>query len=159
MKLLYFIFPVLVLGSCSKKQDVSIQPESENEIIELPDMPERDNENTIGFACGFSGTSSDAVASISYLAENKKYETLKSALYKGTPAKRYLASLVCKRLEENKKLSLNPGERLQLNQNINSEEQVHTCSGCTYFEQQSLKTLNSDEFFNREIDEWLNALL
>jgi len=154
---LHFFFLMLVLCACSKTQNVSVEPE--NEIIELPDMPERDNENTIGFACGFSGTSSEAVASISYLAENKKYETLKSALYKGTPAKRYLASLVCKRLEENKKLSLNPGERLQLNQNINSEEQVHTCSGCTYFEQQSLKTLNSDEFFNREIDEWLNALL
>lgn len=153
---LHFFFLMLVLASCSKTQNVSVKPE--DEIIEIPDIPERDNENTIGFACGFSGTSSDAVASVSYLAENKKYETLKSALYKETPAKRYLASVVCERLEKNKKLSLTPEERLQLTQNKNSQEEVHVCSGCTYFEKQSLKVLNKEEFFTNRVEEWLDLL-
>lgn len=158
MKLHLFFLLVLAFGSCSKTQNISVNPEKEIiEIPDIPDIPEYDSENTIGFACGVSGSSSNAVASISYLAENKEYDMLKSTLYKGTPAKRYLASVVCERLEKNKKLSLTPEERLQLIQNTNSEEEVHLCSGCTYSEKKSLKTLNNEEFFTKQVNEWLDG--
>jgi galactitol-specific phosphotransferase system IIB component len=122
----------------------------------------KDYNNTIGFVCGGTGSSTPIVNRVYNLLEEKKYEEITSMLYSENPAENFLAVILCEKLKENGVLILSEKQEKRISKLYKSNKKVEVCGGCTFmgFVKLSLLLNNKDEDKTREeADEWLKDVL
>lgn len=102
--------------------------------------------NVLGFYCGYSGSGTVVVKNVSDLLFHKNYNAIRGLLYSKVPAENFLGVIVCKRLAYDKKLTLTPADLTKIEELLKSREKVQICGGCTYHEEVELsKLLHSQE--------------
>jgi len=99
----------------------------------------------IGFSCYFSGDPSKTVQKISQLIDKEKYKSIVKLLDSDNNAERFLAVVVCEKLNELKKLTLTQKLKEKIAEIYNSNEIVSVCSGSSYSGNLALKKVLEKE--------------
>jgi hypothetical protein len=121
-----------------------------------------DYNNTIGFVCGGSGSSTPIIHRVFKKMEQKKYNKIIAMLYSKNPAENFLAVVLCEKLNEKEKIKLKEKDLQKIAEHYNSEKTIEVCGGCTFMEFVKLSILlkNEDENKTRdEAEEWLKEIL
>jgi len=149
----------LISISCNKNKKIE-KNEVKKELIKLPPPPKRIDKNSlVGFACGYSGESSETVNVITEILENKKYAELKNKIISNKPAEKYLATFSCIKLFEKGIIKLDENELNQIEKNKRSNLKIYFCGGCTYNENYKMSQLFSEETeFNLELENWFKQI-
>lgn len=102
--------------------------------------------NVLGFYCGYSGSGTVVIQNVSNLLSHKNYNEIKGLLYSKVPAENFLGVIVCKRLAYDKNLTLTSTDLTKIEELLKSTKKVQICGGCTYHEEVELsKLLHSQE--------------
>lgn len=153
--LLFAIISIFL--NCNKKEIKNIETQKEN--LELPAPPpprEIDKNNLIGFACYYSGRKSDPVKLFSELNVGKQYSIIRKKLQSTSSAEKYLATIVCEKLQQKKLIRLTQKELNLIEENKMSLEKMTICSGCTRQEEFTIKEMLTDNnFLSETIERWL----
>ncbi|NHM08374.1 hypothetical protein G4D82_14185 [Flavobacterium sp. CYK-4] len=151
--LIFLIVPCFI--NCNQKAEIT-----ENSKIVLPPPPKVfDKNNLIGFACYYDGEESNPVKLFGELIKSKKYSLIINKLKSETAAEKYLSTIVCKRLEQKKIITLTKSELDQINQNMISQKKVTICSGCTEEDELTIEEMFSDNFLSDDVEEWLSNMI
>ena len=110
----------------------------------------------IGFACYSEGVESNPVRAYSELIKNRKYAVIIEKLKSENAAEKYLSTIVCKRLEQKKLITLTKSEFDQINDIMSSQKIIIICAGCTEEEELTIEDMFSDNFLTEDIEEWLS---
>ena len=143
--------------SCQQKP-VSKGTKNTVDDLQIPHPLEKiDYNNVIGFACYESGSMTKPVKFFYDLIHNKNYVKVKEKLYSSVPAEKYLATILCEKLENKKSLKITIQEENQIKNNKSSKELVLTCTGCTNSDEVVLSDLLKFEqnYFTEQLEEWL----
>ena len=89
--------------------------------------------NVLGFYCGYSGSGTVVVDNVSYLLSHKNYNAIRRLLYSKVPAENFLGVIVCKRLAYDKKLTLTPTDLTTDGSNANYRDILVTYSNIFKF--------------------------
>ena len=156
---LIFYLLTFVFLSCGGKETENF--ETQNKKIEIPPQTKKiDPNNLIGFACYYSGKKSNPVKLFSKLIVDKNYSEIRKRLEDKKPAIKYLAIIVCKKLEEKGKVQLSEREQNLININIKSSEKITICSGCTNEEELSIEEMFTEgNFLKKQTESWMNEIL
>lgn len=111
-----------------------------------------DEKDLIGFACYYDGIESKPVKKVSRLINKSKFKAIIRLLDSENNAEKYLAVIVVEKLNALGKITLTEELNIKILKIYNSEEEVFVCSGCTYFDKLTLKTL-----FNKENEMRISA--
>ena len=97
--------------------------------------------NSIGFACGYSGTPSKSVKEMNKLVESSNYNKIRRKINSRENASRCLAIIVSEILEEKGIIRLTQKEKKRILTTYNSNKKISVCAGCTYFNEMTLKEI------------------
>ncbi len=114
-----------------------------------------DEDEMVGFACYYSGSSSKVVAKIERKVKRKGYKSIARLLDSENNAERYMAVIVLERLSSLNKYQLTETEKQLIVEIKGSEELVSVCSGCMYFAKLELRELFSGNIYMHP-ESWLN---
>jgi len=117
-----------------------------------------DPKDMIGFGCYSGGMITKSVYDFTSLLEKSKYQNFLKFLDSKSKSEKFLAAVVCKKLNKDRKLKLSAIEIKKIDTILNSDELVSICSGCTYFSKISFKELskkNKENFMLDKIEDWL----
>lgn len=154
------LLTIFVFLSCNEQKDLKTPIKQKEESVYISPPRKIDENSLIGFACYSSGRKSKPVTEINKLLLSKDYSGIREKLYSKSVAERYLATVVCQRLEQKKTLSLTQTDQHQIEKNKNSDEKITICSGCTNEEEMRMKALFSSEtFLSDYLKDWLNEML
>ncbi len=113
----------------------------------------------VGFACGYSGKSSETVDNITELLEHKKYAELKKKIVSNKPAEKYLATFSCIKLLGKGRIELDGKDLHQIEVNKKSSLKIYFCGGCTENENYKMSQLFSKKIeFTLEVENWFNQI-
>lgn len=98
-------------------------------------------EKMVGFGCGFGGELSRPVKKVSKLIDKEKYNEIIKLLDSDNNAERFLAVVVCEKLSELKKLIISNEMKNKISIAYKSNAFVSVCSGCTYWDNLTLKNM------------------
>ncbi len=160
-KQILFLLISFIFLSCNDKKD-SNATEKQTESLILPPPPPKivDENSLIGFACYSSGRKSEPVKTISKLLVDKNYNGISKKLSSKSVAEKYLATVVCKKLEKRNLISLTRVDQSQIEENLISDEKIVICSGCTNKKELAMKELfSSDTFLSVYLEEWLKKMI
>ena len=159
IKLLFISILVIFSLSCKEQNDQINEPKKE--ISSYSESQEKYANNLIGFSCFEGGSQSKSVILFSTLLTNKDYISIRRSLTHKNPAKKYLATIICLKLQEKKLIKLSSEESIQVNKNRRSFDLVNLCSGCTNSEELTIFEL-FDQDLNPIYDQitwWLNETI
>jgi hypothetical protein len=149
-RLLIYLAIVSIGFSCQseKKDNVSVSTPTQVKSIDPP---------LIGFGCGGSGNETKPVELFSELLTEKNYTEIRKKLFSSDPAEKYLATIVCKKLQEKKLIELSKNETKQIQINKRNKDIVSTCSGCTDRDELTVQQLFDPEWNSlyQETENWL----
>lgn len=119
----------------------------------------QDNDkNMVGFGCYYEGAETPPVKKMRSLIKSKKFDNISTLLLKGKNCEKYLAVITLERLAALGQYDLNENELKTITEIKNSDKLVSVCSGCTYFDKVSLRTMFSeDNFLGYQF--WLDRVL
>ena len=100
-----------------------------------------DDNEMVGFACYEGGSESKPVEFVSRLIDTEKYDSIIDLLDSEYNAERYLAVIVAEKLNELKKIILTREQKDKISKIYNSKGIVSVCSGCTYEDTLTLKSM------------------
>ena len=119
-------------------------------------------EEILGFSCGFGGAETEVVKKTSSLLAKNDFNSIITLVDSNNNANLFLAIIIVEKLNNLKKIEISE----ELNQKIlaayNSNKMVAVCSGCTYWDFVSLKTLldrNNTHHMKESTDIWLDKIL
>lgn len=121
----------------------------------------KDYNNTVGFICGSTGSSTRIVKKFYQKIENKNYNAIKAMLYSKNAAKNFLAVILCEKLREKSKIKLKDKDLKKIAELYQSERTVEICGGCTFIKFVKLSVLlkNEDENKTRDdAEEWMKDM-
>ena len=113
-KQLLFISFFSIFLSCNGKTESGTE---QNETVSVP-LRKLDKSNLIGFACYSSGMTSKPIETFTKLLETENYDEIKRKLSAESAAERYLATIVCKKLEKENIISLSNENLKQIEKNM-----------------------------------------
>jgi hypothetical protein len=99
----------------------------------------------VGFGCYFEGRYTKTVAKVTQLLETKKYDDISRLLSSRNTGKKYLAVIILQRLADNGQYKLSDNEKDLIEKAKLSDDKVSVCSGCTYFDKVSMKTILTEK--------------
>lgn len=160
MKYFFLVLIVVSFFSCKKRTEDN---KMKTFVVKLTPPPPRiiDKRTLIGFACYYAGSKSFSVKEISQILKDENFSKLKRKLYDINPAKKFLATIACERLENKGFIKLISTEFIQIKANKLSGEKVTICSGCTGSEELSIKEMFSSKrnFLSKSIEDWLIEMI
>ncbi|MBG6133693.1 hypothetical protein IWQ47_005165 [Aquimarina sp. EL_43] len=113
-------------------------------------------EEMVGFGCAFGGEPSKSVKKVSKLIDKEKYDKIVKLLDSDNNAERFLAVVVCEKLSELKKLAISDELKDKISIIYKSNAFVSVCSGCTYWDNLTLKKmLESENSMRISANYWL----
>lgn len=149
-KLLICLITVSIVFSCQtqKKETKKIDHPTQSKTVDPP---------IIGFGCFADGSETNPVQLFSKLLSEKNYTEVKNRLYHSDPAEKYLATIVCLRLQEKKLIELSKDEEIRIKTNKQSKDIVELCSGCTEHDELTVRELFDPEWNSlyEETENWL----
>ena len=95
----------------------------------------------VGFGCGFAGEPSTIVQTVSNLIDTEDYLKIVQLLDSENNAEKFLAVVVCEKLSELNKIKITNDQKEKISSIHNSDALVSVCSGCTYWDQLTLKKM------------------
>jgi hypothetical protein len=101
----------------------------------------------VGFGCYFAGHPTLAVVRMTKLIEEEQYVRIASHLESKNEALKYLAVITIEKLVQLGKYKLTEKDKNLIADARKSHKKISVCSGCTYFDKVSMKTMLSDESF------------
>ena|SRR5690606_5903934 len=118
----------------------------------------------IGFHCSYGGIPTESVKKIQNLIQNKKFPEIIYLMESSNNAEKFLASMVYLELCREEAVMPDPNVVLNAEHILNSDVKIAVCSGCTYYEQFTMKELfekrDDPTFsFNFEFKNWLKQNL
>lgn len=114
-------------------------------------------EEMVGFGCGFGGETSKTVKKVSKLIDRGKYDKIIKLLDSDNNAERFLAVVVCEKLSELKKLVISDELKNKISIIYKSNAFVSVCSGCTYWDNLTLKKiLETENSMRISANSWLD---
>lgn len=121
----------------------------------------KDYNNTVGFVCGGTGSSTPIVKRFNDKIDNKKYNDIISMLYSKKAAENFLAVVLCEKLSEKQKIKLTEKDLNKIAKHYKSNKTVEVCGGCTFmgFIKLSVLLKNQDDEKTRdEAEEWMKDM-
>ena len=116
-----------------------------------------DYNEMVGFGCGFGGEQSKSVQKVSKLIDKEKYNRIILLIDSDNNAEKFLAVVVCEKLDELNKLILSKELKEKISIVYKSYARVSVCSGCTYWDKITLKKmLEVDHHMRLSANYWLN---
>ena len=120
-------------------------------------QPNVNDDEMVGFACSIGGTPSNTVQKVSHLIDKRKYKVIIKLLDSDNNAERFLAVVVCEKLTELKKTTLTEELKGKISEIYKSDGIVSVCSGCTYWDNLTLKDmLNKENNMRISANYWLD---
>jgi hypothetical protein len=117
-----------------------------------------DDKNMVGFGCYFQGTETPPVKKVRNLIQTNRFNDISNLLTKGKNSEKYLAVITLERLDAMGQYNMTDRERTAITEIKKSDKMVSICSGCTYFDKVSLRTMFSEaNFIGNQF--WLDKLL
>lgn len=104
-------------------------------------QPNINQNEIVGFACYASGSPTETVQKLSQLIDKRKYKSIVKLLDSENNAERFLAVVVCEKLNELNKITINQELKVKISEIYKSNEIVSVCSGCTYWDDLPLKEM------------------
>ncbi|WP_298307955.1 hypothetical protein [Flavobacterium sp.] len=114
-------------------------------LFSLSNYSQTKSEETLGYACGYSGSETKLVSKFDSLLFEKKYKSIKSLLFSKIPGENFLAVVLCRRLANEKIITLTKLETERITQLFKSEQKVPLCGGCTYNEEIEISKLLANQ--------------
>lgn len=157
----FFILIVISVSLSCQEQKKSKEVQTNSADISIQSQSVKPDDNLIGFACFEDGRKSQSVELFSELLTKKDYTGIRNRLVNENPAEKYLASIVCLKLQEKKMIELTTGEQKQIKSNKRSFDLVSICSGCTDREERTMLELfkPNQSFIHDEIEAWLKEMI
>ena len=121
----------------------------------------KDYDNTIGFICGGTGSSTPIVNRVYEKIDEKNYNEIIIMLYSKNAAENFLGVVLCEKLSEKGKIKLNEKDLQKIKKLYKSNKSVEVCGGCTImgFVKLSVLLKNEDENKTRDdADEWMKDM-
>lgn len=159
-KTLFILIAISVsLGCQEQKKSKEVQTKRADIAIQTKSV--KSDDNLIGFACFEGGSKSRSVKLFSELLTKKDYTAVRNRLVNKNAAEKYLASIVCLKLQEKKMIELTAEEKKQIKSNKHSFDLVTICSGCTDWEERTILELfeTNQTFLKEEIEAWLKEMI
>ena len=97
--------------------------------------------NLVGFSCDFEGEASKSVQKVSKLINKKDYKTIIELLDSKINAEKFLAVVISEKLVAHHLFTLTKKDIEQISTIYESQGQLHACSGCTYWKEETLKSM------------------
>ena len=97
--------------------------------------------NLIGFGCGYSGMASSSVFEMDSLVLTSDYNSIRKNLSSLNSSKKCLSVIVCEILYDKGLIELTTKELKAIKNSYNSSKRISVCSGCTYFEETTMKDI------------------
>lgn len=94
-------------------------------------QPGTTDHKVLGFICGYSGSSTRVVNYFATLLYQKNYPVIRSHLNSEIPAEKFIALVICKRLDHLKEIQLTESELKSIAILHHSKELISWCNGCT----------------------------
>ena len=159
-KTLLILITISVSLSCQEQEKIK-EVQTKRADISIQSKSVKSDDNLIGFACFEDGRKSQSVELFSELLTKKDYTGIRNRLVNKNPAEKYLASIVCLKLQEKKMIELTTEEKKQIKSNKRSFDLVTICSGCTDWEERTILELfqPNHTFLKEEIEVWLKEMI
>jgi hypothetical protein len=106
-----------------------------------------DLKEMVGFGCYSEGRSTKTVVKVTKMLKTKNYKGISKLLTSRNNGEKYLAVISLQRLADNGKYNLNDNEKDLIEKAKLSDDKVSVCSGCTYFDKVSMKSILMEDNF------------
>ncbi|MBL3654513.1 hypothetical protein [Fulvivirga sediminis] len=100
-----------------------------------------DEKEMVGFACYFAGKQTNTLEEVGRILEKNNYKALLNMLTSKNNAKKYMAVICLEKFSSLEKFELTNEHLTLISEIKSSTNSVSVCSGCTYFNQVTLKSL------------------
>lgn len=158
MKLIAPILLILLISCTSKKSVSKNSIEYKETVDEL--FIEDWKEPQIGFACYDGGQETSIVRQFRHWFEQHKFDSITSELFSEHPSSVFLATFLSEKLEKERMIHLSEAKKNQILRNRQKTDLIYTCSGCTEFQNFSLKQVLTDStnYILEEANWWFEDL-